>query len=695
MTAPMSSLNWLRWIVACLIWIHATAPHSAHAANENKLVYVPGSNGKPSSLVAKVVVVSSKATLAETPMAQGEPIEPWAIFFRIKNEDGTSGPINGRLRVGDSKGLAVGWIGEKDLRAWSTRFILDPINPQGDRAFELQLAGGGSAKQNAVPDGKRRYALISNAPETEKGDDSEYPVIVYAGNVQGVGQGGTLAKQRNELRDVKLEIVFVIESTDFMLAKYDKNDPKRMFDYLKDMIRETIGTLRSNEKLKGAVRLGFVEYQDNVPKARFTSRTTCDLTDDHERFSASLDRLEAIALEDDWPEDVLAGLNEAIQNATWSSNSVKHIILLGVASCQLAERGQNPNQYGGVDNILTSSSRRPRGFNSTRLTLGQLLSRSKPQGGGDSKARMSKNIHTLLLGRDLPAVDQSVVELSLLLTRATDDQLTSHLAAMVKALGQEKAVETASLCGQYQLIRNQRELALAQYQQLSGNNGEFTGIFQAVEPNAAKVTEAARNLSLKLQESFKDLENVREGNAPAMDSRNELSQPLFTLVGAAAEKFKDTTVYEGTATVRDARGREVAAKKVMVSEVELTRLKSTLDGLFTRFKGKTSKVDRQDVGGILNDLKEVLTETSTGQELAANVKLKDLISDLPLRTAALDTSPADLALMTTEAFKQWLDRLQSAVFRIDDLLSSRQDWLTLSEKAVNDKFTFLRVSELP
>ncbi|MCX7407988.1 MAG: hypothetical protein NTZ32_07885 [Planctomycetales bacterium] len=81
--------------------------------------------------------------------------------------------------------------------------------------------------------------------------------------------------------------------------------------------------------------------------------------------------------------------------------------------------------------------------------------------------------------------------------------------------------------------------------------------------------------------------------------------------------------------------------------------------------------------------------------MTAEVKLKDLISDLPLKTAALDTSPADLALMTTEAFKQWLERIEAAVFRIDDLLTSKQDWLTLSEKAVNEKFTFLRLSELP
>lgn len=699
MPITSQSFTWPRklaitlFVLCTLLFVRPT-----FAADPGKLVYVVGANGKPTALVAKVVVVSSKGTLSETPTAQGEPIEPWAIFFRVRNDDGTSGAVNGKLRVGDSGGRPVGWVAEKDVRAWSTRFILDPIDPQKDRAFELQITGGGSARQNAAPEGKRRYALISNPPKAEKGDDSEYPVVVYAGNVQGVGQGGTLAKQRNELRDVKLEIVFVIESTDFMVQPWTKMDPKRLFDYLKDTIRETLATLKSNDQLKGAVRLGFVEYQDNVPKAKFTSRTTCDLTDDYARFSASLDQLDAIRLDDDWPDDVVGGLNEAVQKVSWSQNSVKHIILLGIASCQLTPKGNNPNQYGGIENSLTKP-KGPQGFGSTGLSIAQLIARARPQGGGESRARTSKSFHAFVFGKELEQLPQELVDFPRQIVNSSDSELESILERLSRTniVGgdSDKVVEIGIALIRYQLQKHQWELAAAQYKQIAGNNGEADGLYLAVEPSSQKVTAAAQTLTTKIQESFKDLEGVRNGDGLPGGGQNELSQPLFTLVGAAVEKFKDSPVLEGIATVRDSRGREVAFKKVMVSEDELRHLKSTLDALYTKFKGKTSKVDRQDVGGILNDLKEILAETGAGQELAANVKLKDLISDLPLRTAALDTSPADLALMTTEAFKQWLDRLQSAVFRIEDLLTSRQDWLTLSEKAVNDKFTFLRISELP
>ncbi|ADG66843.1 hypothetical protein Plim_1000 [Planctopirus limnophila DSM 3776] len=684
-------LNTAKVLLGLFVLI-ATGDLTASAADKKSLIYVKDKNGHTTSLLQKVVVTSGKATLASSPKEPGEPIEPWAIFFRIKNEDGSTKAVNGRVRVGDSEGNPLGWIGEQDVREWDTRFVLEPIDPQKERAFELNVTGGGTARQNATPEGKRRYALITQTPAAEKGDDTEYPVVVYAGNVQGVGQQGTLNKQRNDLENVKLELMFVIESTDFMVEKYD-NRP--LFDYLKDAIRETVDVIREDSGLKGAIKLGFTEYQDNVPKANFTSRLTCDLTDNYDQFLSRLDVLAATELKDDFPDDGLAGLNEAVQKATWSGNSVKHVILLGSASFQLSERGRNPPQSGGRMNLLEPKTR---GYNSTGLSVPQLISRARPQGGSDSRARITKTLHAMLLGRDVIRdlkLDDDLLQLCETIANSSDDGLEPIFTMLTNRLGKEAGVKTLVLLHTIQVIKNQRQLAESQYGQLAKNNGEADGIYMAVEPSGAKVTEAARALSAKLKESFVALESVREGKGLPAASTNEISQPLYTLVGAAAEKFKDSPVLTGTATVRDKRGREVAFKKVMVSEQELRHVKSTLDALFTKFKSKSSKADRQDVGSILNDLKEVLAEAGAGQELTAEVKLKDLISDLPLKTAALDTSPADLALMTTEAFKQWLERIEAAVFRIDDLLTSKQDWLTLSEKAVNEKFTFLRLSELP
>jgi hypothetical protein len=118
----------------------------------------------------------------------------------------------------------------------------------------------------------------------------------------------------------------------------------------------------------------------------------------------------------------------------------------------------------------------------------------------------------------------------------------------------------------------------------------------------------------KIKDTFEILRQVQEGKELPTEMSNELAQPLYTLVGAAAMKFKDSLLLEGTATTRNEAGHQVAVTKVMVSEDELG---------------------------------------------------------------------------------EWLERLVAARVRINQLLTSPQEWLTVSDSAVNDKFTFLRLSELP
>ncbi len=668
----------------------------AHAQQTDLLVRALDRNGKATALYEKLVVVSGVATLSATPDGAGEPIEPWAIFFHLKSNAGSAAPVNGKLRVGDSSGNPVGWIDAKHLKTWNTRFILDPIEPQRNRKFVVQLNGGGRAEQNATPEGKRRYALILDPPKEEKGDDTQYPIVVYAGNVQGTGEQGALARQRNELSSVKLEIMFVIESSDFMFLE-NKEEGKSRLDYIKDSIRGMIDEIRQDEEVRKAVRLGFAEYKDSVPKASFTSRLTCDLTDDYDLFSRSLDRMSASKLKDDWPDDVISGLNEAVSNASWSENSVKHIILLGMTSFQLNEKGQNPPDSGSNSTLESlMSENRDKGYNKTGLSINRLIAKGRPQGGA-SRIRSAKMFHALHFDRDIykemdepEKVREAVVEVNEIIAPLS----RAELIEVIQDDRVTKIIEAAYIL---KVIDYQRKLALSQYQTIAKNNDEADGLFMPVEPNSKAAEQAIGALSQKIKSTFDLLKKARDGQGMPSQNRdnNEISQPLFTLVGAAAEKFKDQPVIEGTATTRNENGRQISVKKVMVSRQELRRLRSTMDSLHTKFRNKTSKADRQDVGSILTTMKEIIAETSAGQKMNAKTKLKDLITDLPLRTAALDTSAADLALMSTDSFKEWLDRIESAVFRIDDLLNAEQDWLTLSDQAVNDEFTFLRLSELP
>jgi hypothetical protein len=675
-------------------------PRHVCGQESKNLIQVLGEDGKPTALLEKVVVVSNRASISANPNDSGEPIEPWAIFFRVKNEDGSKSAVNGKLRVGTSTGKPIGWIQEKDLRTWNTRFILDPIEPQGDRAFEVRLDGA-VAKQNATPEGKRRYALITDSASEDRGDDTQYPVVVYSGNVQGLNEGGTLSQQRNDLEDVKLEIMFVIESSDFMFRKTNiaDGDDRGLMDFVKNSIRSLVEDIRRDDKIRMAVRLGFSEYKDDVPRAAFASRLTCDLTDDFDSFSRSLDEMTPSTLQDDYPDDVLSGLNEAVMGAKWTNNSVKHIILVGMASCQLCEKGQNPPESGNASSNFERfrSGLIPKGFNGTGQSISQLISKARPQGGSDSRARSTRMFHALHFGKDpfsgIPAEEIAQFKENIDAIRKICDEASPEVYEAL--ISDEENGDLVSLVGRIEIETHQRNLALRQYKEISQNNGEADGIFSAVDPGDENVLKAVTQLSQKIKETFQVLDKVREGRGLGEMTGNEIAQPLYTLVGASAEKFKESTVFTGTASLRNDRGREIAFKKVMVSEDELRRLRSTLDSLHTTFKEMTRKADRQDVGSILDKMKTAIAATSAGQDIGANVKLKDLISDLPLRTAALDTTPQDLASMTSEAFTEWLDRLESAKFRIDDLLNASQEWLTLSESAVNDKFTFLRLSELP
>ena len=647
-------------------------------------------DGKPSSLFEKVVVTSAKASISKEPTGAGEPIEPFAIFFKLKTDSGQK-EQNGYVRVGKSSGEPVGWIKKEDVTEWNTRFILEPTQPVPGKAFSVDLGGGNSAELKVVPSGKRRFALVTSSSEAkDANDDPKYQVVVYAGSVQTVGTGGTLARERNEIRDLKLEIVFVLESTDFML---DTFDGVNVGDSVKNILNQSVEAIQKNDALKGAVKLGIIEYQDTTQKAKFVSRITCPLTDDANVFLSSIDKIAPFAIEGDFPEDAIAGLYKAVTDAGWSENSSKHIILLGSGSCQLLPKGHGRSQFGGTWNSATKPGTDD-GWNSTGLSVAQLVSRAHPQGGsGEQRARNAKTFHTVLTGQKLPPLSAEIVDTLEKVVKSDDVVLSSLVEGGV-------SIDTLRLAFQYYLFKYHRELASEQYRELARNDG-VQGLALVVEPNASDIRNASEEISRTLVQSFSTLAGVRSGGIGLAQlegngNSNSISQTFYAIVGAAADKFKDLPTLAGSASTRDERGREVALRKVLVSQSELQRLRSTLDAIHKKFQARIAKVDRQDVTQILDDLKQLAAQTTAGQrQFAADVQLKDVITDLPLRTTALETTPRDLAVMPSDTFKQWLNKLEASIFRADDLINGKAEWLELSSKAENEKFTFLQVSELP
>jgi hypothetical protein len=666
-------------------------------------------NGRESGIYEKVVVTGARASIAQEPGAKGNPIEPYAIFFKLRTPAG-HGEQDGYVRIGDSTGTPLGWIARSHLTDWNTRFVLEPVSAS-DREFTVEDDSGQPlARQNTKtvpPAGTRRLALITRPPKDDHAEDVSYPVVVYTGRVQDQDQGGSIAQERNQLENLKLEIVFVLESTDFMLLRYDGPESPPLLDSVKELMREIVAAFRKDPRLQGAVRFGIVEYQDTTAKAKFRSRLTCPLVDDMDQFLAGLERLDPVELRDDWTDDVIAGLATAIRDARWSENSSKHVILIGASEAQRYEWGTGPNQYGIHANSYTakwnrtpSADRSIIGYNSAGLTIPALIAQANPQSGTTVEvARNAKTFHTVLAGRELPKLPQELEALVEKVVQLDDDSLYRVYANLIeKFKDKETARELLNGMFGHHLFKHQRQLARQLHAELAHNNG-VEGMRLEVEPTGEAVRKAVEQIKQTLEKSFQTLADVHEGRATASQiqaQQNPITERFYTLVGAAAERFRDDPTLAGFAHVLDDHGRETAQRKVLVSRNELIRLKSTLDAIYEKFQKRTSKEMRQNVSDIVDAMKSAIVGSVTGQEIAADVPLRDVISDLPLRTTALEMTPGQIAVMSSDTFTQWLNKLKSAQLRAKDLIDGKDTtWMVLSPQARNDQFTFLLLNELP
>ncbi len=708
-TTGLSSVNCLRpsvrsiavlTSVIAFVWV---APPQAALGGPELLVRTKV-NGRESGIYEKVIVTGARAKVSPSPGGQGEPIEPFAIFFKLRTDGGQT-KENGFVRVGGSAGEPLGWIKKSDVTDWNTRFVLEPLQPTPDRAFSIEDESGEPiARLQSVAEGKRRLAFITSSPQSEKGDDTSYPVVVYTGNVQTEGTGGTLSREGKRLEDLRLEVVFVLESTDFMLGKYGNTVP--LIELVKSLVRDSMQAFRSDPKLAEVVRFGIIEYQDNTAKAQFDTRLTCPLTNDQSEIETAMAKITPLELADDFPDDVISGLATAVERVGWSENSSKHIILMGAASCQKYPQSRRQNQFGFDANSFTHmyepTTNNPLvGWNTSGLTIEDLVARANPEGGSSAdRARSAIAFHTVLAGKDMKQLNPELVNAIDQIVRMSDEELSRLIDNIQHRLDltDKDAVGLLRDIFSVHLYNKYRDIAREQYRQIARNNG-IEGIYLAVEPDAGAINSAVRTIKETLSVSFGTLKGVREGRVGEEELKqqsNPITQRFYALVGAAANKFKDEPTLQGRARVRDERGREVAQRKILVSRDELQRLQSTFDAIYKKFQASTAKEEHQDVTQILDKLKEVTVTTATGQQLAPDVALRDVISDLPLKTGALDITPADIAVMSADTFTQWLNKLQTARFRVSDLLDGKAaQWLELSSRAQNEKFTFVRLNDLP
>jgi hypothetical protein len=320
----------------------------------------------------------------------------------------------------------------------------------------------------------------------------------------------------------------------------------------------------------------------------------------------------------------------------WNPNAMKHVMLLGDASAHLA----GPK-------------------NSTGSTVEAVIAASQKQSGGE----LVNNIGSITFN-----------------------------AVRAKQVGNDPAED---------------QLCKEQFQLIASNAGRFQGFFADIDPNnPAEKAQTVKEMVDFYRVALQGLSGAKSGNmsavaAAANSGASAIADQCYQLVNALG--LSDIPpVAQGEASDRDKDGNLVASKKVFVSKAEIKRLASVLGFLYESMKQSNDAGERSDVAIVMNTLQTAVAMTASGEkgtQFDKEVSLKKVISQLPLKSDALEITIQELASMPDDAFTEWLAKLESTHTTAKEIAEIPDDqWLTLSEGADRSDdlmFRQLRLEELP
>lgn len=674
-------------------------------------------NGRETSLSQKLITVKANTPIFPNPTGEGkvEYVGAFNIFFHLKSDDGKVETL-GKYRVGDENGRALGWVKVEDVQTWATRFAITPNVPNGSNQFEVQLTAGGQAVYDPgeIPSTAAAYSFItgdSQGTGANAEDDGPFPVCFC---IAETGSAGA-AEEANQIVNMALEVVFVIELTDFMLTKYDG---RQLMDYVKDTAAE-FAELAKKSGSGGDIptRFGLVVFQDTNSDASVKRpEIVYPLSDDVDSWSDKVRSMKPEAIYGDWPEDGLSAISLALSSSMgWKSNSSKHVVHIGKASFQTYGRKQGGAPFRHYTSFIGDRSYylwqdnwdEHFGFNSSGKTINDIHSLAFPQGGATgANLRQTYHLHAMRIGetteqwlrRDLGDEYEETMSAIDGLEAAVSGLSTDQI---IDAIGVDILLRVWGI----EVSKNMDSLAVSQMESLA-TSGDTPGYFASVQPNPSSVRGAVANLREKVESAIDVIGRVAAGDLEMVQQESEgsggteFSKPIFRIVNSSMKdgEIIEQPVQTGVALVRsEATGRLVGNKVIMVSQTELTRLKGAFNSLYEQFDRKRSRAERQDVSGVLDELKTSLAVATSGQRIDSSTKLSDLITDLPLRTTALSMTPNDIAVMGTQDFEAWLEEIKLAEQRADLLLNDDAGrWISISSLGNSqNRYAFPKLADLP
>jgi len=689
------------------------------ASAQGNFVMVTNAEGEETSLRQKLVT-KKLVRLRQTPdaAAGGVNVLPYNIFFHLKTTSGQD-EQNGFVRVGDEAGKVLGWIESENLVRWSTRYVIQPReSDKPENRFRVDLnAGAGQMEFNpeSVPSDATVNAFITGAPTGDDADEDNGPFPVAMLTAQIEASRGA-ASELDAIEKMKLEVVFVIENTAFMNAEYDG---KTLHQRTIEMAQRFVDSY-SGKSGEIPTKFGLVCYQDSVDDATIRiPKVEQRLTDNHSEWRSAIERMVPLTARNDLPADGISALAKAASDDVgWSNNSSKHVVLLAHSALNDAVGGGvssfHSSLRGKVERILEvpyaglwkADSTNWIGSNSSGKSTTQLLQSYGAVGGSvGERMRKTRRLHAIRVGytqQDMLAevLDMSLNEANELISKINTafgkiNEICAPLSNpnVVQVLGTlDAATIDAVIWGaRIRNMANQDQFAPRQFRTLTGGEG----LFAEMQPTPDSVKSTTEKLRAKIQSAVELINQVASDSVDMNGEKNEFTTPIYRMVNSANADLTviGDPVKEGTASLRNQQGRALGEKLVMVSKNELELLKSSFDSLYTTFRAKQKRSDRQDVGGILKDLQKLLASSASGQKIDANTDLRDLITDLPLRTEALQITASDIAVMNTAAFESWLEDLQLAKEAAQTQLDTG-DWLRVNDRS-DLEYGFLRLSSLP
>jgi len=716
----------------------ASCSHTAYSA---ELLKVRKADGTESQLLQKVVTVGERTNVREAPntRAKSKGVGPFSVFYQLKTDDGGD-EENGFYRivadpVDKDNPDRIRWVKKDSVQIWATRFAIKPTEINDETTFKVKITskGGGTAeyRPQEIPKDAKAYSLVLKADESDETGEGEGELEV-AFCVARLEDNGMNA-QLNQLGEMALEIAFVIEDGEYLKMDY-KDEGKEFKRYVGELAAKWAATIEK-QRASGdvPVRMALISYSDvsgsNTTK---TPKVLVALTDNLDEWMAGFDRVtgsDEQAL--DKYVDGFSGVDTAIQNAGWSNNSAKQIIVLGNSPMQpdrgKQRSGQMPfNHYlnwldDRSDSYWADQSdaefKKTFGDNTSGKTTATLLGDAFQLGGNQGdELRRSKYLHCIHIGQTLEQrLDNSGDEKGkgreiIAKLNEIDDQLAEKLRGMTAAQSAD-ALSKANLIPiavQLYIVRTFDifdGIAQATFKSLAQND-RYDGYYTHMNPEGSDIDRVVSELDERIKKAIGLIADVARGNEKEAlkgqaKNSNEMTKPIFRIVGSelsAEEKLPPVLV--GTASLRDPdNGRSVGEKVVMVSKDELRRLKSTFGSMYDTFQQMRKAAARQNVRNLLDKLQKSLATAASGQELDENIQLEELITDLPLRTEALRLTAGDIAVMSTDALDSWLEDIQLAEQRSTELLGGDQErWISINgieELSDSQLYAFLRLSELP